>query len=188
MVTQPTLLRITAHATPHSTDPPGAHEFYTLIGMLTVAWGRLEGHIIGALLMILALPEAAAIAEPLPLSWGRRERLWRKAFNTIPRLQIHRDRAVAFMDKVVGETTDRNFVVHAIWDEFQRAAPELTLRARSVNPRKGTENTIDVLDVDVSVSLLRLGLNAANALNLELVEFTTFLSSLRPPPSGIRTL
>jgi hypothetical protein len=48
MVSQAMQLRITAHATPHNSDPSDAHEFYAMLGMLTVAWGRLEGHIIGA--------------------------------------------------------------------------------------------------------------------------------------------
>jgi hypothetical protein len=81
MVSQPTLLRITSHATPHKSDPPNAHEFYTALGMLTVAWGRLEGHIIGALLTILALPEASAFTVALPLAWEGRNKLWKQAFN-----------------------------------------------------------------------------------------------------------
>ena len=47
------LVRITAHNTPHHTDPANAGEFYAALGMLSVAWGRLEGHIIGNLLSII---------------------------------------------------------------------------------------------------------------------------------------
>ena len=39
---EPTLVSITAHRTPHPSDPPDAHVFYAVLGMLSVAWGRLE--------------------------------------------------------------------------------------------------------------------------------------------------
>ena len=43
-------VRIKAHNTPHHTDPADANEFYAALGMLSVAWGRLEGHVTGNLL------------------------------------------------------------------------------------------------------------------------------------------
>lgn len=55
----PVLLRVTAHNTPHHTDPANAKEFYAALGMLTVAWGRLEGHVVGNLLTIMNCPELA---------------------------------------------------------------------------------------------------------------------------------
>ena len=40
---EPIVVSIPAHHTPHPSDPPDAHEFYAALGMLSVAWGRLEG-------------------------------------------------------------------------------------------------------------------------------------------------
>jgi hypothetical protein len=87
MVSELTLLRITAHYTPHSSDPPDAHEFYAALGMFTVAWGRFEGHMTGALLQILAMPEASTTDSHLPIlcltiAWKKRAILWKAAFKT----------------------------------------------------------------------------------------------------------
>lgn len=102
MVISPTLLRITAHSTPHQSDPPDAHEFYAALGMLAVAWGRLEGHVIGNLLTIMNFPEMAPLC-PLPLTWERRRELWTRAFTKVPALQPCKGRAVAFMNSLIAE-------------------------------------------------------------------------------------
>jgi hypothetical protein len=62
----PVSLRIAAHHTPHHTDPADAHEFYAALGMLTVAWGRLEGHVIGNLLTLTNFPEMASASKAPP--------------------------------------------------------------------------------------------------------------------------
>jgi hypothetical protein len=93
------------------------------------------------------------------------------------------------MGKVIDEAKDdRNFVTHAIWDEFKQGAPEPTARARTINPRKGHPDTVDVRDIDVSLSILKRALDVANQLNYELTEFTQLLHSLRPPPPNNRIL
>jgi hypothetical protein len=188
MVSLPTLLRITAHATPHKSDPPNAQEFYAALGKLIIAWGRLEGHIIGALLMIVALPEASQFAEPLPLAWKRRKDLWERAFDKIPVLKAHQPRATDFMVRLIDEAESRNFAAHAVWDEFKLGAKEPTMPGRTIQPQRGDPNTIKVMDIDVSLSKLKPALALANQLNSELVEFTTLLHSLRPPPPNIRKL
>jgi hypothetical protein len=70
MASPPILLCITAHSTPHQSDPPDAHEFYAVLGMLAVAWGRLEGHVIGNLLTIMNFPEVAN-PRPAPACMGK---------------------------------------------------------------------------------------------------------------------
>jgi hypothetical protein len=72
-----TLLQITAHSTPHQSDPPNASDFYSMLGMLLVAWGRLEAHVIGNLLTILNFPEMTN-SGPLPLVWKERLKLWKR--------------------------------------------------------------------------------------------------------------
>jgi hypothetical protein len=86
--------------------------------------------------MILALPAASTFAVPLPIAWEGRSKLWKQAFNKIPALKAHQGRAIAFMGKVIDEAKDdRNFATHA---------PEPTARARTINPRKGHPDTVDV--------------------------------------------
>ena len=67
--------------------------------MLSVAWGRLEGHIIGNLLTIMNLLGTAS-QKPLPFRWEERLTLWKKGFSSRPSLQIHKERAVVFMKSI----------------------------------------------------------------------------------------
>src|SRR6266849_16213 len=129
IIKPPVLLRITAHNTPHYTDPSDANEFYAALGMLTVAWGRLEGHVIGNLLTIMNLPELAP-SRSLPFVWKARLDLWTKGFSLVSALQPHKDRAVAFMQSIIEEAEDRNFASHAVWDEFVPGSTEPTIEAR----------------------------------------------------------
>jgi hypothetical protein len=182
---EPAFVRIAAHGTPHHSDPPNAHEFYGLLGMLIVAWGRLEGHVIGNLLTIMNLPEVAP-SGPLPLAWDRRFELWKRAFSNVPALKPHKDRAITFMESITKEATDRNFIAHAIWDEFVDGATEPTIDARAIRPKRKTPHMIDVIDQPVSLSMLRQALAVANQLNFGMNEFTRLLGSLRPPPADAR--
>ena len=188
MVSRPTMLRITAHSTPHLSDPPNADAFYSTLGKFVVAWGRFEGHITAAMIQILELPDARQLKYVVPLSWKGRAQLWRKAFNNFDSLKPLQGRALAFIKKAMDEARDRNFAAHAIWDEFVASELEPMIRARTVSPRKGRTDIIDVTDYEVRLSMLKVALVVANNLNVELFEFTNFLSSLRPPPSGIRIL
>ena len=96
------------------------------------------------------------------------------------------DRAIAFTERVMKEIEDRHFGAHAIWDEFVQPANGHTIRARTIN--KGSAQFIDITNFEISTTLVRRAQAGANKLNAELVEFTTFLGSLRPPPPGIRRL
>jgi hypothetical protein len=178
----PVSLRITAHHTPHQTDPANAKEFYATLGMLVVAWGRLEGHVIGNLLTLMNSPELAP-AGPLPFAWDDRLKLWTKAFSVVPALQPHRERAVLFLKSIIDEVVDRNFVSHAVWDEFVSGATEPSIDARNIKARKGRQNLIDVGDIRVTLTMLEKALAAANRLNFAQSEFTNLISRLRPPPS-----
>jgi hypothetical protein len=149
---QPTSVRITAHRTPHPSDPPDAHVFYAALGMLSVAWGRLEGHVNGNLLTIMNFPEMSPPAR-LPLNWERRRDLWKRAFSRVEMLQPHSERAVALMNSIVESATDRNFAAHAIWGEFIKGEPEPTMYARVVRPRKGAPDIIEVTEPPFPVSL-----------------------------------
>lgn len=142
----------------------------------------------GSILRILNLPEAAAIKQAPPLAWGKRAEFWKTAFKTFPPLAPKKDRACAFMTRVMTDVRDRHIGTHAIWDEFVAGAPEPTAKARMITPRKHALDVIDVADYEISITLLRRGLEEANKLNINLCEFSSFLDSLRPPPAGLHIL
>ena len=181
----PTLLRITAHHTPHQNAPRNAEAFYASIGQFTVAWGRFEGHMIGALLMILNLREATGRILPEP--WKQRLELWEDAFNTLSSLEPYRDRALTFMKRVKAELDDRHFAAHAVWGDFVPTASEPTIRVRRIKS-SSKSSTIKVIDSEISITMIRKGLDEVNRLNIELLEFSRFLNSLRPPPPNVALL
>jgi hypothetical protein len=188
MMQEPHLLRITAHHTPHRSDPPEAHLFYAALGKFVVAWGRFEGHFTGALLQILALPNAHAISRKLPISWEGRAEVWRESFARMSSLALFRAQALSFVDIVMAEVGSRHLGAHAIWDEFVADAVEPTMRARTIRPRKGSIDTIEIADYVVALSGIEADLITANELNEQLVPITTFLGSLRPLPPGINVV
>ncbi len=71
MTSSSKVIVITAHHTPHHSDPPDAHEFYAALGRLVVAWGRFEGHLNGNLLTILSLRGTHIYASVFLLSGKR---------------------------------------------------------------------------------------------------------------------
>jgi hypothetical protein len=139
-----TILRITAHSTPDNSDPPDAHTFYAALGMLSVAWGRLEGHAIGNVLTIINLLGRGH--EKITLfPWDRLVELWNEGFSSLQPLKAHETRAAAFIQSVKdAAAADRNFAAHTIWEEFDRHAPEPTMTARYIKARKGSPGMIDL--------------------------------------------
>ena len=183
---EPIVVSIPARHTPHPSDPPDAHEFYAALGMLSVAWGRLEGHVNGNLLTIVKLPQIAP-PHKMPTKWDERRKLWERAFSEVGVLQLHAERAVALMKCIVDSARDRNFAAHVIWGEFVAGAPEPTMYATILQPRKGP---IEVTNspIPVSLSMVRDAISAANQHNLEMGEFTVLLKSLLPPPTNASRL
>jgi hypothetical protein len=159
-----------------------------MLGQIMVAWGRLEGHVIGAVAMIHNIPGASAGRITLPLHWEERLKLWDYAFTNVSVLQPHQDRAIKLLQEVVAEAQDRNLVAHGIWDEFVTGSSEPTIKVKTIKAQKRKKSdqflTIDVTTLEVTLSMLRSALAKANQLNAELAEFTNFLSSLRPIPLG----
>jgi hypothetical protein len=133
----------------------------------------------------MGLPEASGFVRPLPISWERRAKLWKKAFKSLPSLLPRKDEAIAFMRRALEEVEDRNFGAHAIWGEFVAGASEPTIRAKTVRARKGSPNTVDATNYEITLSLMRRALVEVNKLNVELSAITAFLGSLRPTPPGL---
>src|ERR1700682_3912862 len=97
---KPGMLRITVEHTPSPTDPEGADEFYKALGILIVAWGRLEGHFVVCLLMLLNLQGGKELGDQLPMPFDRRATVWRKAFETMPPLQPFRQIALTLLAEI----------------------------------------------------------------------------------------
>jgi hypothetical protein len=114
------LLRISAANTPDHTDPTNANEFYAALGMLSVSWGRLEGHATGNVLTIMTLLGVAK----LPSKWSDRRYLWEKGFSSVQGLQPHKDSALALMNAIIAAARDRNYAAHAAWGDFERGADD----------------------------------------------------------------
>lgn len=182
-----TLLRITAHNTPNYSDPPDAHRFYAAIGMLSVAWGRLEGQAIGNVLTMINLL-GRGHEKIMLFPWDRRIELWNEGFSSLPALKAHETRAAAFMQSIKDAAADRNFAAHAIWGEFDPHAPEPTVTARSIKTRPGPLGMIDVDDRRITLAMVNAALAECNRLNLEMTDFTKLITPLRPPPAHIPRL
>jgi hypothetical protein len=74
----------------------------------------------------------------MPTKWDERRKLWERAFSEVGVLQLHAERDVALMKCIVDSARDRNFAAHVIWGEFVAGAPEPTMYATILQPRKGT--------------------------------------------------
>jgi hypothetical protein len=182
-----THLRIAAHNTPSGSDPPDADRFYAALGMLSVAWGRLEGHTNGNVLTIINLLGRGH--EKIALfPWDRRARLWNEGFSSLPALKAREARAAAFMQSITEAADDRNFAAHAIWGEFDRHATEPTMTARWIKTTPGTPGVIKVDDRRITLSMVYAALAECNGLNLEMAGFTKLIAPLRAPPAAIRRL
>ena len=175
-------LRITAHNTPYHTDPVSADSFYAALGKLSVAWGRLEGHVINNLLTIMGLLGATAEAR-LPNGWEDRLKLWKKGFSSVPSLQPHKERAVEFLKSIHEAAEGRNYAAHAVWGEFVSDASEPTMMARGIKSISGQPGFV-VDDRRITLTIVEGALAECNRLNFEMIEFTELLGSLRPPPAG----
>ncbi len=174
------LLRITAHSTPYHTDPVSAGSFCAALGKLSVAWRRLEGHVVGNLLTIMNLLGTTAEAR-LPFRWDDRLELWKKGFSSVPSLQPHKERAVEFLKSIHEAAEDRNYAAHAVWGEFVSDASEPTMMARGI---KSGPHGIVVDDRRITLTMVENAMAECNRLNLEMSEFTELLRLLRPPPTG----
>jgi hypothetical protein len=176
-----TSVRIPAHNTPHHTDPADAGEFYAALGMLSVAWGRLEGHLTGNLLTMMNL--LTPPIDRLPFRWDERLKMWTQGFS-LPVLQTHKERAIAFLNSVINAATDRNFAAHAIWDSFVPHEREPAMVARAIRAKKGHPDIVEVDDRLITLSMIKGALDECNRLNREMVEFTNLIGSVAPPPVG----
>jgi hypothetical protein len=185
------MLRITIEQTPSPNDPEGTDEFYKALGILVVAWGRLEGHFVACLLMLLNLPGGKELSERLPMQFDERAKVWRQAFETMTPLQSFKDGALLALAEIKGVATDRNAVVHALWEKFDPREP-LSIGILTIKHKNKTKNGLETRRHTVTTAMLKEVGEKANRLNLALTPLSQFLtwyrSELNPPPADIRTV
>lgn len=183
------LLRIAIEHTPSPTDPEGADEFYKALGILVVAWGRLEGHFVTCLLTLLNLPGGKELGERLPMQFDERATVWRKAFEKMVPLQPFRENALRLLEEIKDVASDRNAVVHALWEKFEPGEP-LSIGILTIKHKNKTKNGLETRRNKVTTAMLREVGEKANRLNLTLIPLSTFLtwyrSEMNPPPADIR--
>jgi hypothetical protein len=119
----PWLFRIQLEHTPSLNDPKGSRDFYEALGVLVVAWGRLEGHFLACVLAILATPATQALGRKIPMAWDERKRIWSEAFRLSPSLQSYKAEADTFLLELEQVQDDRNMLIHGLWEPFGYTDP-----------------------------------------------------------------
>src|ERR1700679_3258563 len=94
------MFRLTLHQTPPPTDPEGADELYKALGIMIVAWGRLEGQFVMCLLTLLNLPGGTELGVQLPMAFDSRATMWRKAFGTMVPLKPFKENALKLLEEI----------------------------------------------------------------------------------------
>lgn len=182
---KPGFLRIYPKTTPSPDDPPDANQFYWSIGVATIAWGRLEGHFVSCLMMIIQIAKDTHIGTKLPMRWEKRKELWRDAFGRIPSLKPLETEAIAFLDELDGLSKDRNLMAHCLWESFKADQP-LTMDVLNIKAEKGD---VEFRRTSISIEDLTQVTTKTNRLNMRLIPLSRALVALLgPPPSDVRIL
>jgi hypothetical protein len=185
------MYRLTLQHTPSPTDPEGADELYKALGIVIVAWGRLEGQFVLCLLMLLNLPGGTELGYQLPMAFDNRATMWRKAFETMAPLKPFKENALKLLEEIREVAQDRHLIVHALWEGFDATNPP-SISIFNVKPKNKTKNGLESRRNTVTTAKLREIAEKINRLNRTLAPVTEFLtwyrSSQNPPPANIRIL
>ena len=183
----PWVFRIQLEHTPSLNDPKGSQDFYEALGVLVVAWGRLEGHFLACVLALLATPAPQALGKKIPMAWDERKRIWSEAFGLSSSLQPYKAEADTFLLELEQVQDDRNMLIHGLWEPFRYTDPVsadlIVLRhergtSNGVSHWRGTISTMHILDVA----------READRLNIALQRLSCILTAERgSPPQGIYT-
>ncbi len=174
------IIRHQLEHTPSPNDPPDAPEFYRMLGIFIVGWGRLENHFLMCLLDIFGLPEfPAKIAKRIPQTFDRRLEFWNKSFAEIPRMAARRPAAESFESQLSDLAKDRHYVAHAQWGRFK---PGIPLSIETSILRNGVAPHMDFGRVDVTLDQIILMAATADHLNMGLYPLSSFLKDLQGAP------
>jgi hypothetical protein len=161
--------------TPSTSDPPDADQFYYALGIAMVAWGRLEGHFLSGLLLIISIDGHDFSNRRLPMKWEQQEKVWAHAFDRIGALKPMIDASKEFLNEMDDLAKDRNVFVHALWGRFLTSP--VRMNYRSIRAASGT--TVGLRLGEVSTDYLVGFAKRAGGLNLKLLRMTEALAKLR---------
>ncbi len=187
---KPFLFRLTVEHTPSPNDPKEADEFYKAIGIMIVAWGRLEGHFVASLLTMMTIAPSE-LGVKLPMDWKARAAMWRKTFDVVPDLSMFKASALHFLEKMESVALDRHSIVHALWEQFSDTTPR-SIGAVLIRGKNKTTDGLDIKRGQITVeNIIEVG-ERANELNQRLMPLSQFLAGYRnaqkPPPANIRII
>lgn len=185
---KPFLLRVNVEPTPSSRDPSSVDDFYKALGILVIAWGRLEGHFVACLLTLIAISNEQSLGVNVPLQWDERARIWRKAFDTFLPLQHMKVSALQFLTELEDVARDRHAIVHALWEPFDPVEPP-SVGIISIRKKQGVANGLDIKRATITLDTLREIGEKMSRLNVDLVRYSQLITEWRrqqtPPPADI---
>jgi hypothetical protein len=185
---KPGFLPIHIATTPSPSDPPGADTFYWFVGVATVALGRLEGHFVSCLMMIIQIAKDNKIGTKLPMKWEKREKMWADAFRSVASLKFLEAEATAFIKAFNDLAGDRNLMAHCLWETFRPDLP-LAMDVLNIKAVSATPDGVSFQRTSISVDSLANVATIANNLNVRLLQISQALAALQgPPPSDFRKL
>jgi hypothetical protein len=180
----PWRFRIQLEHTPSFNDPKGSRDFYEALGLLVVAWGRLDGHFLACVLAILATPATQALGEKMPMAWDERKKIWSKAFSLSTSLQPYKAEAHTFLLELEQVQDDRNRLIHGLWEPFRYTDP-VSADLIVLRHEKGTSNGVSHWRGTMSTTNIIEVARKADRLNIALQKLSGILSAERgsPPPA-----
>jgi hypothetical protein len=170
---------------PDNDDPPGIDDFYRALGHYMVAWGRLDGQVMGILQVITVLLWDKLPNKQLPIAWKWRERRWKEGFGQLTELKPFQQLAMDLFYEIQSRSEERNFLAHATWGHFVSSEP-LTMEAVSFKSEKGSETEMALAHAHVSLHRLDASTAYINEIALQLAPISLAVCSLRPPPEKSR--
>jgi hypothetical protein len=180
----PIAFEVPVDVTPSTSDPLDADQFYHALGMAMVAWGRLEGHFISGLLLIISIDGHDFSNRRLPMKWEQQEKAWAHAFDRIDALKAMRASSNEFLKEMDDLAKDRNAFVHALWGRF--LSDPLRMDYRSL--KSASKTMVGLRLGEVSADYLIGFVKRASDLNMKLLPMTEALAKLRglAPPGAAR--
>jgi hypothetical protein len=184
----PWRFRIQLEHTPSFNDPKGSRDFYEALGLLVVAWGRLEGHFLACILAILATPATQALGKKMPMAWDERKRIWSEAFDLSTSLQPYKAEADTFLLEIEQVQDDRNRLIHGLWEPFGHTDP-VSADLIVLRHEKGTPNGVSHWRGTISTTHILEVAREADRLNIALQKLSGIISAEQrgSSPQGIYT-
>lgn len=185
---KPLLFRRYLEHTPSPNDPKGASDFYQALGILVMAFGRLEAHFLVCILNILQTPATSGLSKKLPQNWSEYAEIWKDAFHTSSALKPYEKEALDFLAKMQGVADDRNRIFHSHWEGFNQGQP-LSANTVSIKHVKGTVNGVAIRQTAITLNQLIEIAQETSRLNIELQGLSAILATERgPPPSDVHVV